>query len=77
MELSVDRPNAALMCLYISLSNGLFFNEVPFAQKDVLKIRHSWVVLCCERQNYFSHSLSLLKCRLSFTEFDFKRYSLY
>ena len=47
--------------------------KVPFAHKDVLKIRHSWVVLCYERQNFFLHYLSLLKCRLPFTEFDLGR----
>ena len=50
---------------------------MPFAHKDVLKIRHSWVVLCYERQNFFPHCLSLLKCRRPFTEFDFGRYSFY
>jgi len=27
---------------------------VPFAHKDVLKIRQSWVVRCYERQNFFN-----------------------
>jgi len=33
------------------------------------------MVRCYERQNFFC--LSLLKCRLPFTEFDFGRYSFY
>ena len=30
---------------------------MPFAHEDVLKIRHSWVVLCYERQNFSALSL--------------------
>ena len=45
--------------------------KVPFAHKDVLKISLSRVECCSERQNFFPHSLSLLKYRLPFAEFDF------
>ena len=48
---------------------------MPFAHKDVLKIRQSWVVCCYERQNFFRTVSPLLNCRLPFTEFDFGRYS--